>query len=476
MADCDVDLSGVPPPPPPNERPHQEERKASRGLAGLSPDEMPFVTLCTPTFNRRPFFAAAMSCVMAQTYPRHRMEWLIVDDGTDPVGDLFPPAARNDGLPTVRYVYTGPGKMPLGAKRNYMNALARGEVLVYWDDDDYYPPGRVAHAVDLLLNHPEYRIAGAKAIDVYYAETQQVCRYGPYSGSPEMASAATFAFRRSYDGRYDPEAALAEEASFTRGFTEPMLALDPQQTILVFAHDQNSYDKRWALRAAAYQGQFGATESVIDDFVRPASAADWALVGGAPDEAQARLAAELRQFYVDEMHVLLKSYAAGSVIHKPDVVAHLKLLGQVPPEVAAELAAREAVAAAAAAAAAAESTPTEASPPPPTPYVLYHVNGTDESTRRALTQDEVLKLVQSLDAKYRFAEKERLATAAERDAIAAQAERWKQECARLRGGAAVVAPLAPTPAAGAGGPQKKRKYGLEEYERCIAVMCCEQHV
>ena len=43
----------------------------------------PFVSICTPTYNRRPFFPAMFRCFLNQTYPKSRMEWIIVDDGSD---------------------------------------------------------------------------------------------------------------------------------------------------------------------------------------------------------------------------------------------------------------------------------------------------------------------------------------------------------------------------------------------------------
>ena len=57
----------------------------------------PFVSICTPTFNRRPFIKYMIKCFMAQDYPKDRMEWIIVDDGTDKIGDLV------QDIPQVKY-------------------------------------------------------------------------------------------------------------------------------------------------------------------------------------------------------------------------------------------------------------------------------------------------------------------------------------------------------------------------------------
>jgi cellulose synthase/poly-beta-1,6-N-acetylglucosamine synthase-like glycosyltransferase len=49
----------------------------------------PFVSVCTPTFNRRPFIPYMLDCFRNQDYPMDRMEWVIVDDGTDSIKDLI---------------------------------------------------------------------------------------------------------------------------------------------------------------------------------------------------------------------------------------------------------------------------------------------------------------------------------------------------------------------------------------------------
>jgi glycosyltransferase involved in cell wall biosynthesis len=49
---------------------------------------LPMVSICTPTFNRRPFIPMIIKCFEHQTYPKDRMEWIIIDDGTDKIGEL----------------------------------------------------------------------------------------------------------------------------------------------------------------------------------------------------------------------------------------------------------------------------------------------------------------------------------------------------------------------------------------------------
>jgi glycosyltransferase involved in cell wall biosynthesis len=61
--------------------------------------DLPFVSVLTPTFNRRSFIPYLIECFKDQDYPQEKMEWIILDDGTDKTGDIF----LNSGLSNVRY-------------------------------------------------------------------------------------------------------------------------------------------------------------------------------------------------------------------------------------------------------------------------------------------------------------------------------------------------------------------------------------
>ena len=202
-------------------------------------NHLPFVSVCTPTFNRRPFIEMMFRCFRNQTYPRSRMEWIIVDDGTDKIQDLV----NASDIPQIKY-FAVDQKMTLGAKRNFMHSKTIGDIIVYMDDDDYYPPERVEHAVESLTLNTMAMCAGASEIYVYFKHIQKMYQSGPYG--PNHATAGTFAFRKQLldDCRYDDGASLAEERSFLKNFTIPMVQLDPLKTILVFSHVHNTFDKR----------------------------------------------------------------------------------------------------------------------------------------------------------------------------------------------------------------------------------------
>jgi glycosyltransferase involved in cell wall biosynthesis len=217
--------------------------KKNRKKKQVSAMGKPTVSVITPTYNRRIFIPQLIKCYNSQTYPKELLEWIVVDDGEDSVEDLF------KDVETVKYTRINE-KMKLGKKRNLCNNLATGEILVYMDDDDYYPPDRVTHAVDRLRSRPTALAAGSSAVYLYFNDLDKVYQFGPYG--PSHATAGTFAFWRKLleQTSYEDEAEMAEEKHFLKNYAIPLVQLDPKKSILVFAHQYNTFDKRNLLKNA----------------------------------------------------------------------------------------------------------------------------------------------------------------------------------------------------------------------------------
>jgi len=253
----------------------------------------PFVSICTPTFNRRPFIPAMLKCFEHQTYPKHRMEWIIIDDGTDKIEDLV------KDHPNVRY-FKYDAKMTLGKKRNLVHDKSIGDILVYMDDDDYYPPTRVSHAVETLKANPNALCAGCSEIYIYFKHIQKMYQFGPYKAN--HATAGTFAFRRELlkDNRYEEDACLAEEKAFLKDYTVPLVQLNPKHVILVFSHEQNTFDKRKLLDGPPNKF-VQESDKTIDYFVNEP---------------------ELKDFYLN-LDSKLENYSPGDSTMKPDVLKQM---------------------------------------------------------------------------------------------------------------------------------------------------------
>jgi len=266
----------------------------------LSKPYKPLVSVCTPTFNRRPFIPMMFDCFRHQTYPKDRIEWIIVDDGTDPIEDLV----KTANIPQIKY-FRVTKKMALGEKRNYMHSKAKGSIIVYMDDDDYYPPERVEHAVDKLMGDKEALCAGSSEMYVYFKHIHKMYQFGPYG--PNHATAGTFAFKSRLldDTKYEDHAALAEEKAFLKNYTIPFVQLDPMKTILVFSHIHNTFDKKKLLDNPHPQ-YCKESPVTVDKFIRQ------------PFEAP------IKQFFMNDIDALLSVYEPGEPKMKPDVLEQTK--------------------------------------------------------------------------------------------------------------------------------------------------------
>jgi len=201
---------------------------------------LPFVSIVTPTYNRRRFIPSLIKMVQSQSYPRDRMEWVVYDDGQEEVNDLF--EAARSLLPTLKFIWSE-DKMTLGEKRNRLNVEAKGEIIVAMDDDDFYFPTRVMDAVMAFTMNPSVHLAGASEVYMFFTDTKEIWKAGPYFVG--HATNGTMAWTKEYASkhRYDETVAFAEEKSFLDGYKNPLVQLDSKKVMLVMSHSDNTFDK-----------------------------------------------------------------------------------------------------------------------------------------------------------------------------------------------------------------------------------------
>ena len=102
------------------------------------------VSVITPTRNRHSFLKNALTYFRSQDYKN--IEWHILDDspqGTESLNDIDD---RN-----IFYQHVD-RQLPIGEKRNILIEKAKGEVIVQFDDDDYYAPNYVRSMIAALTD------------------------------------------------------------------------------------------------------------------------------------------------------------------------------------------------------------------------------------------------------------------------------------------------------------------------------------
>jgi hypothetical protein len=204
-------------------------------------DDLPDISILTLTKDRRPFMALAKYCYLLQTYPEDKMEWVIVDDGDDPIEDTL------IGVPNVTYVKCDPG-MTIAGKRNLAVEKATYDVLIHMDDDDVYPENTVLHRVAMMLKEPARECAFCTTIPCY-----DIVKYSSFMNVPPMilpmserVSEATLIYTRKFweENKFDETVKVGEGDAFIRGREQMCRELSPQEVIVSLVHPKNTSSRK----------------------------------------------------------------------------------------------------------------------------------------------------------------------------------------------------------------------------------------
>jgi glycosyltransferase involved in cell wall biosynthesis len=206
--------------------------------------EEPTVSLLTITqYSRRECLANLSMLIHRQIY-KNIIEWVIVEgtpDKEDSMKNAEIISQMKSDIP-INFVSWRAGQQ-LSDLRNAGNEVCKGDIIVCLDDDDYYPPTRVSHAVYRLQNS-EALIAGCSQAYIYFYQSAQFFQFKRLFGNGHSTNNC-MAYKRAYLENHRHQSGLdkAEESSFTDEFTEPMEQLDPAKTIVISGHGTNTVDK-----------------------------------------------------------------------------------------------------------------------------------------------------------------------------------------------------------------------------------------
>jgi glycosyltransferase involved in cell wall biosynthesis len=114
------------------------------------PGELPLVSICIPHYNRPGHLSAALESLRAQDYPN--FEVIVVDDGSDrPEAQAYleslEPEFSSRGWMIIRQANRFPG-----AARNNAARHARGEYLLFMDDDNFAKPQEISRFMQVALH------------------------------------------------------------------------------------------------------------------------------------------------------------------------------------------------------------------------------------------------------------------------------------------------------------------------------------
>lgn len=208
-------------------------------LGDVPDGDLPLLSVCTPTGNRRHLFALALRNFQTFIYPRDKLEWIILDDGEQDISEIIP---RDD---RIHYYYIGKGKganrMPIGEKRNRLVELAKGDIIAMMDDDDFYSTQSLLSRAKTLLKYESKGINCVGSTEVASYDLRKgycaIC-----SNGPEYFTESSLAFRKTFweERPFKPTDTAGEYRYFLEYRQNQMIDIPFQFVTVALTHGTNT--------------------------------------------------------------------------------------------------------------------------------------------------------------------------------------------------------------------------------------------
>lgn len=156
----------------------------------LKQEELPYISIITPTKDRKLLFHIAIFCFNRLLYPKYKLEWIILDDSQNEDEDISDILPKDQNIRHIRIKR----HLDIAEKRNFGIAIAKYDIIVNMDDDDYYYPDHLLAKARLFAKFPEKNLIMTKTIAVYNLLTKSSHIVSPLFATSE----ASMSFRKKF--------------------------------------------------------------------------------------------------------------------------------------------------------------------------------------------------------------------------------------------------------------------------------------
>nr|QBK87650.1 MAG: glycosyl transferase family 2 [Marseillevirus LCMAC201] len=203
---------------------------------------LPCVSIVTITKDRGAFVGIMLYNWINITYPREKLEWVILDDSKESTYNLQDYLPPDD--PYIKYVKLDRW-YPVAEKRNKAVELASHEFIVHMDDDDYYFPDHVLAKIRLIL---QYNCQGVHSLPIGVYDMMEKSSYifdptGKGDTDTNDVAEATLAYRKDYWRNHkfvsDNPEGMGEGRSFIGNKFSQWIKLHFMFNMISITHSQN---------------------------------------------------------------------------------------------------------------------------------------------------------------------------------------------------------------------------------------------
>lgn len=232
----------------------REDGSYTLRLPEVPTEDLPMVSIVTPTKNRYDLFPMAIRNFIYFDYPKEKLEWIIVDDSDD----TSQPSVQTllSSRPNIHYMKLDSDiEWTIAAKRNMGAERAQGKYILHMDDDDYYPPESLLARVKTLIKYEREGIecVGCNEIGNYnlLSDTSGLSNDGTLGLSEaSMGYSKRFWEQRGFDG----DCLRGEHKSFIEGRLHQVITIPYIYVLIAMNHRKNF--------SAEYRADTGNKKSV----------------------------------------------------------------------------------------------------------------------------------------------------------------------------------------------------------------------
>jgi len=208
--------------------------------------EWPTVSVVTLTHNRKKFFNLATLNYNNIDYPKNKLEWVIYDTSNQNncVEDMLPAKNVRENKYNIKYVYDSTIET-IGVSRNKALSLCSHEIIVFMDDDDYYPESSIKNRIIPFINDPQINIVGCRFLGSF-----EINKFISYIDSPQLFSSytkfikiASLAFKKELLIKFNPfcnDSSINELNSVISSTTSSFKELSWEGVIVSLIHTKNT--------------------------------------------------------------------------------------------------------------------------------------------------------------------------------------------------------------------------------------------
>jgi cellulose synthase/poly-beta-1,6-N-acetylglucosamine synthase-like glycosyltransferase len=241
-----------------------------------SENELPGITLITPTYNRPNTIKLSVINFLSFDYPKDKLEWIIIDDSPKSIRDIIPDDPRikyhyfdkeaqnklylayvsnlkknkkkkhkANGINDIHYK-TGHflnNRLPLGLKRNLAITYSNFDYIIHMDDDDYLPKDSIKERIFKMLDNPKIKCIACSNLNQFHSSKMASIK----NKSPENVKGSnkyfecTFCYHKSFwtKQHFTNGDTRHEGRAFLKNRSDMCEDISPDKVIVALIHGDN---------------------------------------------------------------------------------------------------------------------------------------------------------------------------------------------------------------------------------------------